>query len=221
MGPAAWHRGGMESRGRRLSEARTPQDGGPVPGLHVRYATAGLPAAAAFAAAVARAVGDAARGLDVAIAPDGVEFRLAAPGAGPAVPGPHAELARTIDEVAAAHGLAADTDRRPPQAAEEDGASAFWAALLGGDDDGPPRDRAPGPDARRLPGEPATVTGARWHLDLWLPPDVAPRRIAAALAAGGRVVDDDAAPTYTVLADPDGYLACVCTVDEAGPRTPG
>jgi 4a-hydroxytetrahydrobiopterin dehydratase len=102
-----------------------------------------------------------------------------------------------------------------------DGSSAFWAALLGGDDGGPPRDRARGPDVRRLPGEPAAVTAARWHLDLWLAPDVAPRRIAAALAAGGRVVDDAAAPTYTVLADPDGHLACVCTVDEGIPRTVG
>jgi 4a-hydroxytetrahydrobiopterin dehydratase len=167
---------------------------------------------------VAQAVGDAARDLDVAIAPDGVEFRLATHGAGRTVQGGHEALARTIDEVAAAHGLAAAPRPHALHPAADGGSAAFWAALLGGDDGGPPATPRPSPraDARRVPGEPTAATGARWHLDLWLAPDVAPARIAAALAAGGRVVDDAAAPTYTVLADPDGYLACVCTVEEVG-----
>lgn len=33
----------------------------------------------------------------------------------------------------------------------------------------------------------------------------------AAVAAGGIVVDDSQAPSYTVLADQDGNRACVCT----------
>ncbi|MBB3662980.1 hypothetical protein FB384_001884 [Prauserella sediminis] len=35
--------------------------------------------------------------------------------------------------------------------------------------------------------------------------------MAAALDAGGRVVDDSHAPAFVVLADPDGNRVCVCT----------
>jgi 4a-hydroxytetrahydrobiopterin dehydratase len=51
----------------------------------------------------------------------------------------------------------------------------------------------------------------RFHIDLWVPHDVADERIATAVAAGGRVVDDSSAPAFVVLADPDGNRACVCT----------
>jgi 4a-hydroxytetrahydrobiopterin dehydratase len=40
---------------------------------------------------------------------------------------------------------------------------------------------------------------------------VAEQRIAAAVAAGGIVVDDSQAPSYSVIADQDGNKACVCT----------
>ena len=43
-------------------------------------------------------------------------------------------------------------------------------------------------------------------------PDVAPARITAATKAGGQVVDDSHAPSFTVLADAEGNKACVCTV---------
>jgi len=37
-------------------------------------------------------------------------------------------------------------------------------------------------------------------------------RIAAAVTAGGIVVDDSQVPSYTVIADQDGNKACVCTM---------
>jgi len=40
---------------------------------------------------------------------------------------------------------------------------------------------------------------------------VAEERIAAAVTAGGIVVDDCQAPSYPVIADPDGNRACLCT----------
>jgi 4a-hydroxytetrahydrobiopterin dehydratase len=40
---------------------------------------------------------------------------------------------------------------------------------------------------------------------------VAEQRIAAAVSAGGIVVDDSQAPSYTVTADQDSNKACVCT----------
>lgn len=51
----------------------------------------------------------------------------------------------------------------------------------------------------------------RWHFDVWVAPDEAESRIAAAVAAGGSVVDDSEAPSFTVLADPQGNRVCVCT----------
>ncbi|HWU33548.1 MAG TPA: 4a-hydroxytetrahydrobiopterin dehydratase [Marmoricola sp.] len=51
----------------------------------------------------------------------------------------------------------------------------------------------------------------RWHFDVWVALDEAEARIAAACAAGGTVVDASEAPSFTVLADPQGNRACVCT----------
>lgn len=51
----------------------------------------------------------------------------------------------------------------------------------------------------------------RFHLDITVPPEVATQRIAAAVAAGGTVVDDEVAPRFVVLADPQGNKVCVCT----------
>jgi len=51
----------------------------------------------------------------------------------------------------------------------------------------------------------------RFHLDLWVPPEVVPGRIEAALAAGGKVVYDEEAPAFIVLADPQGNKVCLCT----------
>ena len=51
----------------------------------------------------------------------------------------------------------------------------------------------------------------RIHIDVTVPHDVAEQRIAAALAAGGTLVSDEAAPAFWVLADPEGNEACICT----------
>jgi len=131
------------------------------------------------------------------------------------------DLARRISEIAREHGIAAD----PTAVAELELAldiadlaavGPFWAALLTGspaslkgDDVVDPSGRVPllwfqHTDAHKTPRQ-------RFHIDLWVPPDVAEERIAAAVAAGGRVVDDENAPSFVVLADPEGNKACVCT----------
>ncbi|TXS35319.1 VOC family protein [Streptomyces sp. t39] len=51
----------------------------------------------------------------------------------------------------------------------------------------------------------------RIHFDLCVPHDEADARIAAALAAGGRLVSADRAPAFTVLADAEGNEVCVTT----------
>lgn len=51
----------------------------------------------------------------------------------------------------------------------------------------------------------------RIHMDVNVPHDLAQERIDAALAAGGTLVSDDAAPSFWILADPEGNEACICT----------
>ncbi|MBW8795548.1 MAG: 4a-hydroxytetrahydrobiopterin dehydratase [Streptomyces sp.] len=51
----------------------------------------------------------------------------------------------------------------------------------------------------------------RIHFDVCVPHDEAPRRIDAALAAGGRLVSATRAPAFWVLADVEGNEACVTT----------
>ena len=51
----------------------------------------------------------------------------------------------------------------------------------------------------------------RIHFDISVPHDEAAGRIAAALAAGGRLVSADRAPAFWILADPEGNEACVTT----------
>ena len=48
----------------------------------------------------------------------------------------------------------------------------------------------------------------RFHLDIRVPPEVARARIAAAVTAGGTVVDET--PTFVVLSDADGNRMCIC-----------
>ena len=45
-----------------------------------------------------------------------------------------------------------------------------------------------------------------------MPVDLAAQRIEAAVAAGGSLVSDAEAPSFWVLADPQGNRVCVCTV---------
>ena len=131
------------------------------------------------------------------------------------------DLARRISEIAGDQGVAAE-----PSVATQlelaldtpDGAATgpFWAALLTGTSESGQRDEIRDP-TRQVPNlrfqgadvdDPARQ---RFHIDLFVAPEVAEQRIAAAVAAGGRVVSDDEAPSFVVLADPDGNKVCVCT----------
>lgn len=97
----------------------------------------------------------------------------------------------------------------------------FYAALLGGTVvQGEPVDpsgqvptvwwQEPDSDdtVHALQGQPFDQ---RWHFDVWVADDEAEEELAAVLAAGGRLVSDQAAPSYWVVEDPDGNRACICT----------
>lgn len=51
----------------------------------------------------------------------------------------------------------------------------------------------------------------RIHLDIDVPHEAANARIEAAIAAGGTLLSDRAAPAFWVLADAEGNEACICT----------
>ena len=90
----------------------------------------------------------------------------------------------------------------------------FWRALFGYRDQGPedlvdPHGR--GPDFWFQQLDAPRPQRNRVHLDISVPHDQAQARIAAALAAGGRLVSDLRAPSWWVLADPEGNEACLTT----------
>jgi 4a-hydroxytetrahydrobiopterin dehydratase len=90
----------------------------------------------------------------------------------------------------------------------------FWEAVLGyesdqDDDVADPYSRSPGFWFQQM-DEPRTQRN-RIHIDVTVPHDVAQQRIAAALAAGGTLVSDSAAPAFWILADPEGNEACICS----------
>jgi len=132
------------------------------------------------------------------------------------------ELARQISAAARALGVDADpaavqsvqltmdalvtTDVRP-----------FWRAVLdyreeGDEDLVDPRGR--GPSIWFQPMDVPRPQRNRLHLDVFVPADAAPARVAAALAAGGRLVDDSHAPDWWTLADAEGNEVDVATTLE-------
>lgn len=135
------------------------------------------------------------------------------------------DLARRISEVAAEHGIVADPAgvtvvELALDTAHSDEVAPVWSALLTGDAEALGRGTI-GNDVRDATGrvpilwfqdtDEHETPRQRFHLDVWVAPELAEQRIAAAVAAGGEVVDDSNAPSFTIVADPDGNKACVCT----------
>lgn len=67
------------------------------------------------------------------------------------------------------------------------------------------------PADQRGPELPEQTFDQRWHLDVWVPLEEAPRRLDAVLAAGGVLVSDRAAPDFWVVEDAEGNRSCICT----------
>jgi 4a-hydroxytetrahydrobiopterin dehydratase len=94
-----------------------------------------------------------------------------------------------------------------------------WAAVLTGDaasqGRGSPSDEVRDATAR-VPNlwfddaaeeQPATQ---RWHVEVYVAPEALEQRVAAAVAAGGTVVDDGSGTGLTVIADQDGNRGVIC-----------
>lgn len=91
----------------------------------------------------------------------------------------------------------------------------FWAALTGHAPAPHDNTSLQSPDGQmpeiwfQVTDEPGV--GGPFHLDVYVPHDIAQERVDAVVAAGGRLVTDEYAPAWWVLADADGNRGCVCT----------
>ena len=133
------------------------------------------------------------------------------------------ELARQISAAARQLGLSADPSAVQsllviPGAPEIVEVLPFWRAVLGYEPrrDSPkedlvdPRGRAPGFWFERM-DQPRPGGGGAIHVAVWVPYEQAEARIAAALAAGGRIVRDEFAPAWWTLADAADNEADIAT----------
>ncbi len=142
------------------------------------------------------------------------------------------DLARRITEIAADYEVAADPASVSQielglDTARSATIAPVWAALLTGSPEAQGRG-SPSDEIRDATGRvPNLWFGSadehetprqRFHLEVYVAPEVAEQRIAAALAAGGTVVDDRNAPSLTVIADQDGNKGVLC-VDVSAANT--
>ena len=141
------------------------------------------------------------------------------------------DLARRITEIAADHKVDADPASVSVVELGLDTVHSatiapVWAALLTGNAEARGHG-SPGDEIRdatgRVPnlwfgdddehGAEQATPRQRFHLEVYVAPEVAEQRIAAALAAGGTVVDDSEAPSLTVIADQDGNTGVICVAE--------
>ena len=134
------------------------------------------------------------------------------------------DLARRITGIAGDRQLAADPASVSQLELGLDTARSatiapVWAALLTGSAEAQGRG-SPSDEIRDATGRVPNLWfgGAgehespreRFHIEVYVAPEVVEQRIAAALAAGGSVVDDSKAPSLTVIADQDGNKVILC-----------
>jgi 4a-hydroxytetrahydrobiopterin dehydratase len=124
-----------------------------------------------------------------------------------------AEFAASVSVAAAERGLIADPTLAQTvflyvaQHSEAD-VRPFFTAALGYRDFGDTDAIDPLRCGPQLAFNPLRVDAAgrgRTHLDVYVPADQAQARVDAALAAGGRLVDDTHAPAWWSLASPDNH----------------
>jgi 4a-hydroxytetrahydrobiopterin dehydratase len=192
--------------------------------LEAAFRTPDLATAAAFAGRVAAAAAATGTVPDLVVRAHRVHVRTTTPGRFGATAADLA-LATAVSDAADALGLAGAPETLTTQEVAIDALDIpavvpFWRALLGyeplaGLPAGihvlaDPHGTAPGYWFQQM-DEPRPQRN-RIHVDVTVPYDEADARVAAALAAGGRLVSDAEAPGFRVLADAEGNEACVCSV---------
>nr|WP_274387754.1 VOC family protein [Salsipaludibacter albus] len=207
-------------------------------GLHARYVVDDFGTGARFVAAVGEAGDALGHHPSVSMGTGHVDFKLVSDDAVHRdddgtelvlqwVTQQDVDLAWRITEIAVDHGVAAEPgsvgmielglDTRQSATI-----APVWAALLTGNAEaqghGSPSDEIR--DATgRVPnlwfGDASDdgTSGQRFHVEVYVAHEVAEQRIAAAVAAGGTVVDDTDAPSLTVIADQDGNRGVLCVAE--------
>jgi 4a-hydroxytetrahydrobiopterin dehydratase len=191
------------------------------------FRVASLGAAAQLAQVVARVPGLEGSGALVTIADDRLSVRL---NRGVfRLEEPHIEHARAVSAIARTQGAVAD--RQAVQevqvaiAAQPDAVDVgFWRAVLGYAplaDDNAVDPLGHGSTVWMQELDPAKPLRHAMHVDVSVAREHAEARVAAALAAGGRVVDETDAPAGWILADRAGNRVCVAAwPDGAVPPAP-
>jgi 4a-hydroxytetrahydrobiopterin dehydratase len=173
------------------------------------FRAASLDAASALVPVVVEAARQYSVDPDVDLRPEAIVIRVPYRGA-ERIPTGAARFAAAVSSAAADLRMRSDTgsiqtvdimvvqsgvDTRP-----------FWTAALGydvvGDTDAvDPLRRGPSLSFQEI-----TKAGrGRTHIDVSVPADLAEARVAAALAAGGRLVDESRAPLWWTIASPDNH----------------
>jgi 4a-hydroxytetrahydrobiopterin dehydratase len=139
----------------------------------------------------------------------------------------HVDLARAISAVAKQHGAVADrTTVQEVQLAvaarPEEQDTGFWRAVLGYDtlaDDNGVDPLGHGSTVWMQDLDPVRPLRHAMHVDVSVAREHAEERLAAALAAGGRIVDESEAPAVWILSDRAGNRVCIVSwPDGAIPR---
>jgi len=193
-------------------------------GANAYFRTGSLAAGARLVQAIGELPGVDDLQPDIDVRHDGVTVRMVAfiEGYGGMLQS-HVELARKISAAARKLGFSADPSAVQsllviPGATDRPGVMPFWRAVLGYEPrrDSPAEDLVD-PRGRSVPfwfeqmKEPRADGGGAIHIAVWVPYEQAEERIAAALAAGGRMVRDSFAPSWWTLADPAGNEADIAT----------
>ena len=182
-------------------------------GAHAFYRVASFAAGARFVGAIAEVAEAVDHFPDVDLRPDGVTVRTCS-GAYGALSQRDVELARRVS--AAARTLQLEPDPSQVQAlgiavAQDAGSDVgpFWAAALGFQSLGPQEDvvdrHRRSPHVSFQPLHPPKPGRGRIHIDVSVPADQAEARVAAAIAAGGRLADETHAPQWWTLASPENH----------------
>jgi 4a-hydroxytetrahydrobiopterin dehydratase len=191
-----------------------------VGGLQTRVRTPHFRAGLALVDAIGAAAEEMDHHPDLDLRYQHLDIRLTSHDVG-AVTGRDLRLAHTITGLAADAGLALEAAsvsrlELALDAPELGSVLPFWRAVLAMT--GPAEGAE---DELRDPDEALPVVWfqhsgreeprQRWHPDVWVDPTQVQPRIDAAVAAGGRLVSDEAAPSFWVLADADDNRVCLCT----------
>jgi len=206
---------GQEIRGQGLDGWRNVLDR-----LIVRFDTDGFSAGATLVQQIARVADEDKHHLEIDLRSSHVTVTLGSHDLAVVTPR-DVRLARRISELAT-EAEATPAEHAPDvielalDTADHERVKPFYAAMLGyvpvdtvPNDLRDPADRSPNVWFQHSSS--TAVDRQRWHLCVKVPDDVVEARIHAVVEAGGRLVDDSAAPEFWVLEDPDGNRSCLCT----------